>query len=513
MKEVINISLSGISFIIEKDAYDKLCEYTNQLEASFASKGDEGKEIIDDIEARIAEILMSDKDNINSAIVLEDVEKVIEQLGYPEVEGDENDNPEPTQNKKTTQRRIYRKKEGSVIAGVLNGIATFLNTDPIFIRLAVVAASIACISIDALNDFLTYIIFTYIILWIIIPEAKTVLQKLEMDSKDINVKSINNKYREATPESKGSILMRDTGNIFLKIVRFILLTIAAILSLGTILTVISILLFSITFAFYGKELLPVLCPTYPVLTAICTFLTAILPAIMITLLLVSCFFPIKTKRAIWVISIIVWIAAAITSVVSFSVSAISPYYSKNETSAIYTNDKTKTLYVKVLDDGKDNKIPFLNRNVLYKRAYFNFEKCQDSTFTIKRAKTIKGDNLNDAIDILEGFDVPYKVKGDTVFITTGFTHKNSIFKNQRLYYTFYCPENCEIIFDREIKHNGKFTNVVESKIDSKTESEIKKEDSKKSSVVKVKGTSTSSKSDDGKESASFEIVVEEVDNE
>jgi len=61
-------------------------------------------------------------------------------------------------------KRLTRSKE-KMVAGVLAGIADYLNIDPTIIRIVYVILSIASIGFPGL--------IAYLIMWIIIPEEKT----------------------------------------------------------------------------------------------------------------------------------------------------------------------------------------------------------------------------------------------------------------------------------------------------------------------------------------------------
>jgi phage shock protein C len=60
-------------------------------------------------------------------------------------------------------KRLTRSKD-KMVAGVLSGIAIYLNIDPTIIRILYVVLSIASIGFPGL--------FAYLIMWIIIPEEK-----------------------------------------------------------------------------------------------------------------------------------------------------------------------------------------------------------------------------------------------------------------------------------------------------------------------------------------------------
>lgn len=62
MKEVKKCSISGIAFTLDADAYALLSRYLDSLKATYAETAD-GDEIVADIEARIAELILSQQEN------------------------------------------------------------------------------------------------------------------------------------------------------------------------------------------------------------------------------------------------------------------------------------------------------------------------------------------------------------------------------------------------------------------------------------------------------------------
>lgn len=61
-------------------------------------------------------------------------------------------------------KRLTRSRD-KMIAGVLSGIANYLDMDPTIVRIVYVVLSIASVGFPGL--------LAYIIMWIIIPEEKT----------------------------------------------------------------------------------------------------------------------------------------------------------------------------------------------------------------------------------------------------------------------------------------------------------------------------------------------------
>ena len=62
MNEVRKCSLSGVAFTMDADAFALLAEYIETLKKSYEDSAD-GDEIVADIEARIAELILSAQDN------------------------------------------------------------------------------------------------------------------------------------------------------------------------------------------------------------------------------------------------------------------------------------------------------------------------------------------------------------------------------------------------------------------------------------------------------------------
>ena len=104
MNEFTKISLAGVSFNLENDAFAMLENYISEL-TGFYDKEDGGKEIISDIEERIAELFI-ERNGREKVISRLDVMQVIETLGRPsEIEN------EPSKDERKEQpvrRKLYR---------------------------------------------------------------------------------------------------------------------------------------------------------------------------------------------------------------------------------------------------------------------------------------------------------------------------------------------------------------------------------------------------------------------
>ena len=189
MNKVTNINLGGYPFTIDDDAFSGLDRYLNRLEKHF--KGAVGfEDIMHDIESRMAE-LMTDSMGGRKIVTLKDVNYAIETMGQPEQLSDEEPNSTTSDKEQmysqTSKKRLYRDPDNKVIAGVCSGIAAYFGIqDPIWVRIMFVISFFG----------MGFGLLPYIILWIVVPEAKTSGEKLSMHGEPVNINSIANKIQE-----------------------------------------------------------------------------------------------------------------------------------------------------------------------------------------------------------------------------------------------------------------------------------------------------------------------------
>lgn len=187
MNKTVSVNISGFIFNIEETAYDKLSRYLNTIRGYF-SESTGAEEIIEDIEARIAELFQEKISDNYQVIKLKDVNEVIAIMGQPE-EYIDSDTAEEDQTEsasysysepKNRYRKIYRDPDDKVLGGVCSGIGYYFGIDPIWVRL---------LFIVLLIGFGTGVLL-YIILWIIIPQANTAAEKLEMKGNPVTAENI-----------------------------------------------------------------------------------------------------------------------------------------------------------------------------------------------------------------------------------------------------------------------------------------------------------------------------------
>ncbi len=195
MKKTIQVNIGGIQFHIDEDAYKVLQQYLDALKAHFEKDGEEGKEIITDIEQRIAELLGKKIAEGNQVITLPDVEEIIKTLGtIDDFTFGEEEAHEETFHERRANRRFYRDTENYYLGGVAAGLGAYFNIDPLWIRIIFIAL------IFAKGAGL----IVYAILWIVVPKAVSTSQKLEMKGKPVNVNTIEKSISEEYDKVKTS---------------------------------------------------------------------------------------------------------------------------------------------------------------------------------------------------------------------------------------------------------------------------------------------------------------------
>ena len=227
MNKTVSVNISGYIFNIEEAAFDKLNRYLNTIRGYFSESAG-AEEIIEDIEARIAELFQEKITENYQVIKLKDVEEVIGVMGEPEAYIDEEIEEEEAKESyrrserkiRNKYRKIYRDPDDSVIGGVSSGIGHYFGIDPIWIRLLFIVLVLGGGSG----------VLLYIILWIIIPQAKTAAEKLEMRGDPVTAENIGRKVSEEYDNLKKKFSpdkeeLRDTkdkvGNAFQDFFRFI----------------------------------------------------------------------------------------------------------------------------------------------------------------------------------------------------------------------------------------------------------------------------------------------------
>lgn len=209
MENVINVNIGRVSFVLNLEAYTILEKYLKELSDHYKSSS-YGEEIMEDIESRIAELLL-EKYSKDEVVNSQRIEEIIAIMGQPSDYYASEENEEREADNKSSasaessfenhsvstpiKKRLFRDVQNKYIGGVCSGFGHFFSIDPTWIRIALVllviflkVASNKTIFDDVFDGVINGIVLLYIIFWIFIPRAKTYTQKCSMLGRDPGVK-------------------------------------------------------------------------------------------------------------------------------------------------------------------------------------------------------------------------------------------------------------------------------------------------------------------------------------
>ena len=202
MNKTININLGGTFFHIDENAYSQLRSYLEAVRAALSPE-DSIAEIMDDIEARIAELFNESMSHKDQVITLERVQEVIEIMGQPEAfDPDRDESEQSSQSQIKTPRQLFRDQENKYLGGVASGLGHYLGIDCVWVRLI----WLLLFFFSSGTFFMIYILF-----WILVPAAKSTSDKLKMKGEPINVSNIEKRVKEGYDKFSDDVKSVDYG--------------------------------------------------------------------------------------------------------------------------------------------------------------------------------------------------------------------------------------------------------------------------------------------------------------
>lgn len=191
MKKAIQVNISDKIFFIDEDAYYMLQNYLHQLSITF--QGDEGAEILADIEARIAELFSDYTSRGVKVVDIRYVNEVIDTVGRPEqLDETPTTSPAPSatstpppfpEAEEKTSKHLYRDVNNKVFGGVLSGLAVYMDWDATILRLLVVVLALCTAVMPC--------VVVYLLAWMVIKPANTPRRRLEMLGREVNVSTVS----------------------------------------------------------------------------------------------------------------------------------------------------------------------------------------------------------------------------------------------------------------------------------------------------------------------------------
>ncbi len=197
MHKTVSITIGGLLFHVEEQAYRRLDSYLQSVRAHFA-RIEDSDEIVGDIESRIAEHFSEKLGKSKQVINAKDVDELIATMGtvkdFEAFESAEADHQAEKETRSTEEeqfsarasRRLYRDPDDQVIAGVASGLAKYFGIDPAIVRIIFVVLIFA----HGLG------VLAYVILWIAVPAAKTPGQKLSMQGEPVTLRGFESQLHQ-----------------------------------------------------------------------------------------------------------------------------------------------------------------------------------------------------------------------------------------------------------------------------------------------------------------------------
>lgn len=230
MNEITRIHLSRQPFTISVSAHKALKQYIDAIRVQVGSE----PEVIEEVESRMAELLGQRGIHGDKVVVEDDITFLKSQLGEPKdfhAEDTSTRKDIPAEDAPQSEKRLFRDTQEAWVAGVAAGLGKYFGVDAIIIRILFI-----------LFTFWGGVgLFAYLLLWLLIPEAKSKSDRLQMQGKPVTVKSIKDFMERNEVEKKakttGGIIRKAVEVVFdvgLKLVGLLLIISAALVMFGVV---------------------------------------------------------------------------------------------------------------------------------------------------------------------------------------------------------------------------------------------------------------------------------------
>ena len=487
MKKTLTINLSGSVFHIDDDAYEKLYGYLNKINQHFGSDKD-AKEIVEDIETRIAEIFAEKVKNGSEVINILHVDEVIVIMGTPEAISNEEEKEKVSEKRifRTKGRRLYRDSDDRVLGGVCSGLGAYFSIDPVIIRILFVLVFFFPIGSSVL---------IYLILWIVVPKASSTAQRLEMKGEEVNIDNISKSikvemqdvkenfrnYRSNPAYMQSRSGVSEVGRVFLSVLKIIGTIILVIIGIPILFVgvILLIVLFSLLFASHqvlgvlpfshGFNAMDFLYAPGATTTWFTIGLALVIgiPLIMLIYAGLKMIFRIKSHNHIFG-SVFAGLFVIGILILIFSGSRTLGEFSKQSSVNIHEKLATPsdTIYLSAKNGQGDIDLesiidPDLNferfrvgelngKDVLIGKTELKIEKSDNNEVEFLINKTSRGPNLSGARQNAEDVQFIYQIKDSLINIQTSYLLPK-IWRNQRINLKMKVPVGKTIYLDETLK--------------------------------------------------------------
>lgn len=498
MKKTFTINISGSIFHIDDDAFEKLQKYLHMLNKHFGP-AIEGQEILQDIEARIAELFLEKTNNKIEVITDFMVDEVIARMGKPEdfmEPGEEESEKAPTETvsqegEQKIRRRLYRDGDSRVLGGVCSGMAAYFNIDTVMMR---VIFFLLFFLIGPFN------LLLYFILWIVVPKAKTTAQRLEMRGKEATISNIEKSIKEEMTEvgesynkfanaknEKGVSRIDSFGEVVGSVLRVVLRVVVLLFGAALIIGGIASLIGFITSMAIGHSFMHsgpwnfgwdsnvdmsallnnFVSPGAYTISLIAISILVGIPILLVLFIGTKLLFRYKTNnRMIGLGTFGLWLAALIV-LIFVAVNQVSNFGKQTSQTVTQKVDCTqcKTLYLETADDLYESliddeisldrmKVAMVNgHEKLLGHPRFTIEKSSTGEYLLLIKKQSRGSSTVDAQKNVEEIVYNFVQKDSTLHFDPYYLLKeNAKWRDQEVYLTLKVPEGKSVYLNEKMKN-------------------------------------------------------------
>jgi phage shock protein PspC (stress-responsive transcriptional regulator) len=245
MNEVTQIHLGRQAFTIAADAHKVLRKYLDAIQQEVHDS-----DVVEEVELRMSELLAERGIVGDKVILLKDVEFLKAQLGEPKDFNEETEGQAPPKSSET--KRLFRDTDNAMIAGVAAGLANYFGIDVLLIRLIFVIAVVTG----------GWGILLYIALWLLVPEATTSSERLQMAGRPVTIDSL----REVASRADFSAAAARANKTLAGPINSVFRTVLKIIGISTIIVGLALLFALLTAGSYvllhtgnlfGQDIFPV----------------------------------------------------------------------------------------------------------------------------------------------------------------------------------------------------------------------------------------------------------------
>jgi len=471
MKETVDISINGIAFKAEYDAYEILKDYFDRLRNACSVEGDEGREIADDIEARASELILSRQKSMDMPVDSKCARWVIEQLGgidqIPLSDDRTNNRHEaPVDNDKIgyIPKRFYRSKEGARMGGIFSGLGTYFDIDPSILRLSFAVIMLAMLFFSRYSGFFSGIFFfsilTYISAWILVPMAVTPRQKLELEGQPVTPATVRQSFRSGNRDARtdgAATVMTRSIYILSKLIMFAVYAAVIMVSVILAIGIIGVLAGGYGVMAFFHDTLSVFVDTPVYLLGTIAILSAVATLGLLLYLLV-CILTGKPMRPYVAVPLIaIWVVCWILSGI-FGFKEIKRYSHWSDLNTTFTLDQPSgdTLYVFSVVDPDISYEYWDGEGVpVFTRVRGYAQDRDDYHLTVKRSSC--GHSRIEASKLAEQIDFGIYQRGDTVFVDYGqFYTLPGSYRNQKVTVAIDIPDGKQVMIDRNLRTGNRY---------------------------------------------------------